>query len=143
MDTEEQADRFILDLVPREAFNDVWPYVQLRLMNMADRSRGEMTIRTIAYRIGTGHWQLWLVTEGKEVAGCVITEIGAADSGMKICTVKACIGEDATRWLHLLSEIEEWARANGCQRINAWARRGWAKRLPHYEMTHVLLERDL
>ena len=143
MDGSDAAPRFVLDLVPREALRAVWPHVNRRIMSVVEGSRGELTIESVLRRLASNQWQLWVVSEGPHVVGIVITEIGVTDSGMRICNVKSCVGEDATQWLHLLSDIEGWAKANGCVRISTWARKGWAKRLKHYNLTHVMLERDL
>lgn len=134
---------FVIDLVPREAMRAVWPHVSRRLLNIAENSHGEMTLESIARRLADKHWQLWVVSEKTNIVGCVVTEVSLADSGLKMCTIRACVGEDATRWQHLLDEVEQWAQANGCQKINTWARKGWARRLPEYKLTHVMLEKVL
>lgn len=113
-------------------------------MGMAARSGGEMTLESIAAELARKRWQLWLVgSPNGVVAGCVITHVGETDGGVRICEIMACLGEDATQWMHLLAEIEGWAKANGCVRVKTWARKGWAQRLRDYRLTHVLLEKDL
>ena len=62
---------------------------------------------------------------------------------MKLCTIKFWTGENSLEWLHLMEDLEAWAKHEGCTRIIGVMRKGWAKRLPDYRMTHVYLEKDL
>lgn len=134
---------FVLDLVPRESLAAAWPHVSRRIQSFVERSNGRATMETVAQRLASREWQLWLVGNPDTVCGCVLTHAYLADSGMKICEILGCMGDDATQWLYLLDEIEAWAKENGCHRMQAWSRKGWAKRLPDYRLTHVLLEKDL
>jgi len=134
---------YVLDLVPPQHIASVWPHVNRRIQSFIDRSNGRHTLEATASRLANWEWQLWLVSHDKAVAGCVITQAYVSDGGLKICEILACMGDDATQWVHLLDEIEQWAAENGCKRVQAWARKGWAKHLPEYKLTHVLLEKDI
>lgn len=134
---------FVIDLVPPEYLAGTWPHVVRRMQSFVERSHGRVTLDTTVQRLANREWQLWLVSHGKTVDGCVLTHVYTADSGMKLCEILACMGDDATRWVHLLRDIETWAAENGCYRVQAWARKGWAKHLADYKLTHVLLEKDI
>lgn len=138
-----KGPHYVIDLVPIEYLRQVWPHVDRRIESFVERSHGRVTLESTIQRVANREWQLWLVSHGKTVCGCVLTHVYQSDSGMKLCEILACMGDDATQWVHLLDEIEAWAGANGCQRVQAWARKGWAKHLPDYKMTHVLLEKEI
>ena len=97
-------------------------------------------------RFATGAWHLWIVWEGGEagsVRAVIGTELYRDVSGMKCCTIRFATGHGASRWTHLLGRIEDWARQEGCVKLDMIARKGWAKHLPEYALTHVFLEKDL
>ncbi|MGB1214835.1 MAG: hypothetical protein ACPG4X_15825 [Pikeienuella sp.] len=87
--------------------------------------------------------QLWIAVSKGEVKAVLLTSI--SDDRLKTCMVTHCAGENARAWLHLFNVIEEWARAEGCKRIEATTRPGWEKLLGRFDMakTHVVLEKRL
>lgn len=92
--------------------------------------------------IQTGNRQLWLAWDGKVKAVC-LTAI--AKDRLKTCLVTHCAGEDFRTWAHMIQGIENWARAEGCKRIEAKTRPGWERPLKRYglEKSHVILEKRL
>ncbi len=116
--------------------------VQDLLEAVVDRSNGVWTVPAMLRLFATKRWYLWVVWDGT-VRGIVGTEIHTVPSGKHICSIRFCTGRGAKDWTHLLSEIEAWARDNDCARIDMLARKGWAKHLPEYRLTHVQLEKDL
>ena len=121
---------------------EVAPLVAPLIDSIALRSRGRYTSGAMIDRIVRGEWVLWVIWSG-EVEGIVITEVYDDVSSVRCCMIRACTGRNADRWTHLLARIEDYARAAGCRKLDMMARKGWAKRLPHYKLTHVVLEKDL
>ena len=83
-----------------------------------------------------------MVTIGKPYA-IGATQIYTEMSGMHIGNIVLLAGEHSLEWLHLLDELVTWFKAQGCTRIDGVMRRGWAKRLSDWTLTHVVLERDV
>ncbi len=98
-----------------------------------------------------------------EIVAAAVTELQQTER-CKFCIVVACGGSsheehqgvDArlrglcrerpggmARWLHLLTPIENWARAEGCDAMRIMGRRGWSRVLPAYRLTRVVLEKEL
>jgi hypothetical protein len=48
-----------------------------------------------------------------------------------------------TAWLPLLAGIETYARAAGCACVRIMGRKGWARALPTYRTTRIVLEKEL
>ncbi len=90
-----------------------------------------------------GDWLLLAVIAGERIKAVLAVETYEEVSGLKVASIRFATGEHAHEWVHLIAEIEAWAKANGCGKVEAMARKGWAKRLPDYRMTHVLLEKDI
>ena len=45
--------------------------------------------------------------------------------------------------MHLISEVEDWARTQGCDIMEAEARPGWARSMKEYKKTRIILEKWL
>ncbi len=112
------------------------------MIKVVEGMNDRQTMASLLQQIMQGEIQLWAVVD-REIKAVVGTEIGEAPSGLVTCCVRFCVGAGFRKWIHLLDVIEDYARANGCHRVETWARKGWAKHLPEYKLTHVLLERDL
>lgn len=84
---------------------------------------------------------LWLALDGI-LRGAGVTQIGRI-SGHKFCTVIAWSANGTRDWIHLLGGVEKYAKAEGCKSIRIFGRRGWARVLPDYSVTHFILEKDL
>ena len=52
-------------------------------------------------------------------------------------------GKEMEKWKHYLNSIEQWAKSLGCDRSVIYGRKGWAKVLPDYKQTAVILEKVL
>lgn len=109
---------------------------------ICERSQGRYSVPGMLERFAKGEWILWIVWDGS-VRAIVGTELYRDVSGMKCCMIRFATGRQAATWTHLLREIEDWARGEGCQRLDMIARKGWARHLPDYKMTHVVLEKEL
>jgi hypothetical protein len=132
----------VLQRIPGEHLARVWPLVEQWFVDVASRSRGEYTAPAMAKKITDGDWQLWVIWDG-EVLAVGATELYFALSGDKYCGVRFLTGEHSYKWIHLMGEIEAWAKNEGCKKVQLIARKGWARRMPDYAMTHVMLEKDI
>ena len=120
-------------------WRDLAPWLEA----VAENSNRRFTAEGIARKIASGDWQLWAVVTGKMDA-IVATSIGEEPSGLKTLTIIFANGMRARNWAHLVSVLETWAkRVHSVDRVDILARKGWVKHLPHYRMTHVMLERDI
>ena len=133
----------ILRQVPVPYLAQVWPDIASWISGVVERSDGRWSIELIAKQFLSGNWQLWVVWDGEAVAAVIGTEIYVEGTGMNLARVVFTTGTGAAKWTHLLSDIEDWARDQGAVKLEMMARKGWAKHLPAYKMTHVLLEKDL
>lgn len=138
----EQIPSPTLNLIPADKIESVLPLIENHLSSVVERSRGQLTAREIIEAFRSGKYQLWLIWDGQPLA-IGATEVIAVASGMKLCLIHFWAGENSLDWLHLIDDLEAWAKHQGCRRMKGYMRKGWAKRLADYRMTHVLLEKDL
>ncbi len=132
----------ILRQIPTPLLSWIWPRVIDHLQSVIERTEGRWTLDTVADDLIAERWQLWVVWDGS-VAAVVATELFFEASGQKAARIVFTTGQRARDWTPLIAELEAWARNEGCLRLEMLARKGWARHLPDYKMTHVLLEKDL
>lgn len=124
---------------PRMVY-EVWPHVVV-LLKVAVFRTELGRFEEIEDDVLTGRGLLWLAWSGQieAAATTVLTETNAS----KVCVLTACGGTDMRRWLALLEKIEAYAKAEGCNRVRIFGRKGWQRMLNQYHVTNVVLERKL
>ena len=137
------VDAPILRQVPLPYLGKVWPDISSWVAGVVERSDGRWSIEIIAKQLLNGTWQLWVVWDGENVAAVIATELYSEATGLPLARVVFTTGTGAAKWSHLIADIEDWARGQGARKLEMMARKGWAKHLQSYKMTHVLLEKDL
>lgn len=89
--------------------------------------------------------QLWLIADQDQVVGCGITEIYPTNKGMTcaVPVLAAASFEDALT--PLFGTLEQWAREQGCVRLQGYGRMGWVRALkPHgWRPRAVEIEKDI
>ena len=122
-------------LVPPHDVPLVWRAAATILAKAVERDDGRRTLDSIFADLLTDHNQLWLVGDGKPL-GVVVTAL-LTYPNKKACKVEWLAGERFEEWAHLIGEIEEWARKQGCYGVEIAGRPGLARvmRKFGYEIT--------
>ena len=114
--------------VPPSKIGEVWSYI-LPWVASATADTGDWwQPEDVRGNIEAGRMTLWIISDGIDPLGIVATEFEQA-AQHKICVVALCAGREQSRWLHLLTEIENWALDAGCSEIQVRGRAGWVRRL--------------
>jgi hypothetical protein len=119
----------------------LWPFAR-PVIAAAMRRGGISDFSAVERNVLSGGALLWLAWDGREIVAAAVTELTLVH-GRKLCTIVACGGRERRRWLHLIAELETFARREGCQAVRICGRRGWLRELPHYRATRVILEKEL
>ena len=122
----------------------LWPHVEGYFRSFEERSHGEIVAGDLLHAVMLGKKQCWVATNGEEIKACALTELMAGR--MNVAILAFCAGVDREEWhREVVSEIEEWARANGAERVRIICRPGWAPELKKlgFKESHRVLERDL
>lgn len=119
------------------------PRVAALIADLERRHDGEISLAAIVEKCVRMDWVMWLAVMNRDVLALACAELYFDPAGMKRCRLPVCTGDDAKGWVHLFAQIEDWARREGCVKFDLIARKGWAKHLPDYRMTHVVLEKVL
>lgn len=135
----------ILVPVPVDTIPKVWsailPFIEKGIKRHEDR----YTVEGIAQALHDEKWGLWIAwkEDPGEIRAILATEIYTVMTGDRVSNIPFLSGEGKEDWFHLLEGIEQWAIQMGCQRIEMVARKGLARHLKDYRMTHVMLSKDL
>lgn len=134
--------------VPPEAVPQVWKILEPEIKSIADRSHGRLTVESIREEVSVavngGYRKLaWVAVD--EDGALMAIAIGGVETypESKIFHIYGLSGRDRAKWLPLRTQLEEWARSQGCTHSVFWARKGYARDLPDYRLEHVELVKDL
>lgn len=92
-----------------------------------------------------GRLQMWVACLGVDAFDAVlITRLLKETDGSKVCLLVSIGGQRMTDWLKFLKRIEEYALAEGCDRMRLEGRLGWKRLLrADYVQTGVILEKRM
>lgn len=129
--------------VPADKLEAAWPHIAPFAEKMAADSNGKVSAIGILSAGLSGAYRIWVVLgdDGNPVALVVLKIIQY--ERVKVCRFIGCVGIGRKRWAQMKSEIEEWAKADGCDYSVMECRKGWAREFPDYKLTHVILEKAL
>jgi hypothetical protein len=132
--------------VPSESVDDIWTEVKPMLQKGINHGDGELDIDDILKFVLDKTMQLWVVYNYSEeviiMAG--VTQIIIYPK-CKVCRAVVLGGDGLDRWLEHVSGIEKWALSKGCDKMEAYGRRGLAKKMEDigYTNKYVVIRKDL
>lgn len=140
--TGAPVDAPIVRQIPPAWLHLYWPRILPDVEAVIARNADRWSVQTIAEKLITGEWQTWIVWNGT-IQAIVATELFHEPTGLKAARAVFVSGRDMKTWTHLISDLEDWARDQGCARFDMIIAKGLARQFPEYRLTHVLLEKDL
>lgn len=121
---------------------DFWPFVRPMIEASYDRV-DEFMPDEMLVNLRCGFMLLWVSAPGNTILAALITALVRKPSGL-FCKLMACGGTGMEVWAHGgHMQIEAYARAEGCSKMTAEGREGWARVLPGYDVKRVVLEKRL
>jgi hypothetical protein len=127
--------------VAPDRVHEFWPHVS-DLIHRAIRRTNLSHSQDIDFDVLNGDGLLWIAWNGSAVEAAATTSLIETDTE-KVCVLTACGGKDMHRWLRLLGQIEDYAKAEGCSRVRIFGRKGWVRVLERYRIRNVILEKEL
>lgn len=89
-------------------------------------------------------FQVWAAFDDKHVLAVAVTCISQFPGGAKLAELLLVGGMDRHSWLHFDEPLAQWAANEGCDRLRATGRRGWARSLGHeWAQKAVVYERPV
>ena len=100
-----------------------------------------MSSATVFSGLALAQYHLWLL-KGESIRAAGVTEFRHYPTGLRTLNALLIGGSDMRDWVHLWSEVEAWAKHQGCTKVELSGRRGWSRVLGWKETT-VDMEKDL
>jgi hypothetical protein len=125
-------------LVYREQVPAVWPQVE-HFIRLTDGYRS--TADDLYPLLLNGDRQLWLcVSRGQIVGACISRVVEYPQSRAVLVTTLGGCGGD---WVQMLEDVEQFARASGCARVEVQGRYGWVRKLDGYAPVSATLSKEV
>ena len=129
-----------------EKVKEVWILVKDLIQKACDYSDGFADAEDFKKWLEQGTMQLWVAwdNEEKKVRCVCITEIKQYPK-YKVCGCKITTGDSFKKWVDFMDYVMEWAKEEGCRKMEIHTRPGWERILKPkgFVKTHVQLERIL
>ncbi len=120
----------------------LWPRVRGLVESTFWRGRSEGDIDTVFADLMHQRALLWIVWDGRKILAALVTKLIRESQGL-VCLITACAGIELRRWKHVISDIEAFAKAEGCFCVRMEGRRGWKRILPDYQEAWFIFEKIL
>ena len=122
----------------------IWNQVKPLVDKALEYSSGEITANDLLKLLLDGRNELWCGIDDTGVTAAGITEIVTYPQKriLRIITWATRSGKDKELWTGALSNVEEYARHNGCHLLEAYARKGLAKKLK-WDSELVIITKNL
>jgi hypothetical protein len=114
----------------------------LTLIQRALKYENTHSIEDVLNDLRSGKAQLWVAGDGNDVDGIAITCITEYPQ-TTTCLIWLCAGIGREKYTPLIGNIEQWAKAQGCESISLEGRPGWERILTDYKKTKIILEKVL
>jgi hypothetical protein len=116
--------------VPSHEVPYIWDRVAHFIQAALDRTEGELDLSDIQTAILDRDMQLWVLLDGKELIGAVVTQIIPYPK-KKACRIVA-MGGDVSGYFDDIDELlSTWAGELGCDRMEIVGRKGWTRAIRH------------
>jgi len=127
----------------------ILPHVEQLLRDAVKTMNGRQSYEDLVHQLFQGQNQLWIAGVPGKVFACAVTEI-VLYSQVKACYIRIVTSDTTAapnrkHWQHFMSILEDWAKAQGCSKMEANARKGWSRIMENegWETTHYFIEKDL
>jgi hypothetical protein len=127
--------------------DDIWPLAVDLIESALIRSESDLSVEAIKAKIDADKSYLWIVWSfgRRQLLAALTTELVKLENGRKLCVIGTCGGKDMDTWIHLLPEMEGYARMEGCDALRFYGRKGWVRyyRSRGYTQPWVVMEKDI
>jgi len=122
----------------------VWDEVVPLIESALKYSEGEVIPEDLVKPIKIGKMQLWVAMSDGVIAA-MITEIVVYPRKriLRVITIAGKDGRGMSKWYGFLPLVEGFAISNNCSSLEAWTRKGMAKKLTDWEHKYMVITKDL
>ena len=132
--------------VLHSSVGDIWFEVKPMLEKGIAHGDGELHIDDLLKFLLERTMQLWVLYNESEgqISMAGVTEI-VNYPRTKVCRAVVLGGDGVDMWVKHISGIEEWAKSMNCDKVEAYGRRGLAKKMEQigYQNKYVVIRKDI
>lgn len=133
----------ILVCVDPAKIDEIWPHVAPILAKAFEEIAADLTLESAEQSLRSGSGLLWIVwSDQRRIIAAAITELWETPRH-KICVITACAGSDLESWKHYMTDLEQYARAEGCAILRVAGRRGWKNIFRDFREPWITLQKEL
>lgn len=118
-----------------------WPRYAPLVRQALESGEGSYAERDVLLALLAGQWGLYAVEREAMATAICITQI--VDFPRQRKFLVRYVAGDGDSMIEALPALEHVARAAGCQVIEAYGRKGWARKLPDWSGKYVILQKEL
>jgi hypothetical protein len=143
--TEQAGTNCKVILIQPDDLEVVWDEVVPLIDAALKYSEGEVISEDLVKPLKTGKMQLWVAMFEGSVIAAMITEIVVYPRKrvLRVITIAGKDGRGMGKWYGFLPLVEGFALNNNCSSLEAWTRKGMAKKLKDWEHKYMVITKDL
>ncbi len=132
-------------LISPEDIDLVWDEAEPLIDSALKHSEGELISSDLIPIIKSGEQQLWVAIEDSEIIASMVTEIISYPRKriLRVITIGGKDGRGIDKWYTFLPLIEGFALKHGCKSLEAWTRKGMARKLNDWKNSYMVITKDL
>jgi hypothetical protein len=133
----------ILVCVDPEKIDQIWSHVAPLLSRAFAEIASDVTLESVEKSLRSGSALLWIVwSDRRQIIAAATTELWETPRH-KVCVITACGGSDLQSWKHYMTDLEHYARSEGCAIMRVCGRRGWKGVFQDFREPWITLQKDL
>jgi hypothetical protein len=132
-------------LVSPDDISMVWDDVVVFIDEALKHGEGELKSEDLILPLSQGEQRLWVALEDGKIIAAMITEIipYPRKRVLRIITIAAKDGHGMEKWYDFLPMVEGFALNNGCSSLEAWTRKGMARKLKDWTHHYMVITKQL
>lgn len=129
--------------VPVEDIDGIWEFCEPLLSNALDHSEGFYDMDDLYLSLKHQWQELWIIVGDKPDAVFTTRIVDYPNKKiMEIPFVGASKEATPTDWRECLEKLEEWGKGEGAEGTVFFARMGWKKLFPDFDLQYTVMMKD-
>ena len=131
-------------IIEKHEIPDIWNNVKDIISQGLVSANDLLNDEDVLNYLNQGLYTLWIATEpDSDSVVAAMTIQYAYFPKYKMCRIVTIAGQRMNEWIGDMYMLENWAKTQGCDYIDMYARRGWKKMLKEYKEDCILLRKKL
>lgn len=120
-----------------------WDMLEPLVINACEHSGGAFSPKIVLEGVYHGAMKMLALVEDGQAHSIMVLQVNQMPTGLRFLSILLVGGRDMDAWLPFEPELDDLARAHGCAMVRTIGRKGLAKKLPHWRMSQIVLERSV